>query len=385
MIYMKPWRWLKIYSVILAGGYSNRFYPFRDKPLYKIMGKALIEYWIDAVKEISDEVVVITNKENNEKIKKLGVKTIVQNKHGIPHAIKKIPFSENVLLINSNDFIDFNLLKRIKEEGTIFYKKVDNYVPGGYILNENGISIIEKPGEEILNKTRMFNIMIHYHPRFSDIVEEMEKLGLDDEANYEVAVSKKAKNYKLIKVENHFTIKYPFHVLDAINVLLKIKENKINGEVSKNSIVKNSYIAENAKVGDFSKVVNSYIGSNTVIGDHTLIRDSIIEDNCMIGRSEIARSHINDNVGVHGSYIGDSVIGKNVNFGFGSVTANMRHDGKEIYFYTKDGKKVPTGRKKLGAFVKDNVHLGIMTKIYPGRIVDRNTLPGEEVRFLKNE
>ncbi len=375
-----------MYSVILAGGQSNRFYPFGDKSLYKIMGKTLIEYWINAVKDISEEVIVITNRENNDKIKKFGVKTIVQDKHGIPHAIKKIPFSENVLLINSNDFIDFNLLKKIGKEGTIFYKEVDKYIPGGYIIkNENGISIIEKPGKEILNKTRMFNIMVHYHPKFSEIVEEIEKLGLEEESNYEAAISKKAKNYKLIKVDHHFTIKYPFHVLDAVNVLLKLKENKIDGEVSKNSIVKNSYIAEGAKVGDFSKVVNSYVGPNTIIGDHTLIRDSIIEENCVIGRSEIARSHINDNVGVHGSYIGDSVVGKNVNFGFGSVTANMRHDGKEIYFYTKDGKKIPTGRKKLGAFVKDNVHLGILTKIYPGRIVDHDTLPGEEVRFLKNE
>ncbi len=373
-----------MYGVILAGGYSNRFYPFRDKPLYKIMGKSLIEYWINALKQISEEIVIIGNKENEKELKKFGIKVIVQDMHGIPHAIKKIPFTENVLIVNSNDLVDFELLKKISNQGTIFYKEVDHYIPGGYIL-EDEFSIIEKPGEEILKKTNKFNIMIHYHPNFSEIVEEMEKLGLDAEANYETAVAKKAKNYKLIKVNEHFTIKYPFHVLDAVRFFLKRKENKILGNVSKTAIVKDSYVSETAKIGDFSKVINSYIGENVIIGDHTLVRDSIIENNVIIGRSEIARSHINENTMVHGAYIGDSVIGKNVNVGFGTVTANFRHDGKEIFFYTKEGKKISTGKNKLGAFVKDNIHLGIMTRIYPGRIVDHNTLPGEEVRFLKNE
>ncbi len=38
-----------MYGVILAGGYSTRFYPFSDKPLYKIMGKTLLEHWISAI------------------------------------------------------------------------------------------------------------------------------------------------------------------------------------------------------------------------------------------------------------------------------------------------------------------------------------------------
>ncbi len=382
-----------MYGVILAGGISRRFYPFTEKPLYKIMGKTLIKRWYDELSKIADEVLIIANEYNKDKIKEeiKDAKIIIQKKHGLPYAIKSIPYTENVLIVNSNDVINFELLRKIKEIekagiGAIFYKEVKRYIPGGYIVLEgNSKKVFEKPGEEILERTNMFNIMIHYHPKFSDVIEEIEKLGLDDETNYEVAVSKKAESYKLIKANEHFTIKYPFHILDAVEFFLDKKENGVYGEVSEHAVVRNSYVAKTAKIGNFSKVVNSYIGENVIIGDHTLIRDSIIEDGVIIGRSEIARSHVNENTMIHGAYIGDSVVGKNVNIGFGSVTANFRHDGKEIMFYTKDGAKIRTGRNKLGAFIRDGVHLGIMTKIYPGRIVDRDTLPGEEVRFLKNE
>jgi NDP-sugar pyrophosphorylase family protein len=41
-----------------------------------------------------------------------------------------------------------------------------------------------------------------------------------------------------------------------------------------------------------------------------------------------------------------------------------------------------TGRHKLGGIIGDNVHTGINTLIYPGRIIstDGTTLPGEIVK-----
>ena len=41
-----------------------------------------------------------------------------------------------------------------------------------------------------------------------------------------------------------------------------------------------------------------------------------------------------------------------------------------------------TGRRKLGVIIGDNVHTGINTLIYPGRIIDTDgsTLPGEVVK-----
>ena len=45
-------------------------------------------------------------------------------------------------------------------------------------------------------------------------------------------------------------------------------------------------------------------------------------------------------------------------------------------------KLIDTGRQKLGAIIGDNVHLGINTLIYPGRVIDsgKSTIPGEIIK-----
>jgi bifunctional UDP-N-acetylglucosamine pyrophosphorylase/glucosamine-1-phosphate N-acetyltransferase len=55
-----------------------------------------------------------------------------------------------------------------------------------------------------------------------------------------------------------------------------------------------------------------------------------------------------------------------VNFGAGTITANLRHDGQNNLSEV-GGRLVDTGRRKLGTVVGDNVHTGIHTSIYPGR------------------
>ncbi len=129
----------------------------------------------------------------------------------------------------------------------------------------------------------------------------------------------------------------------------------------------NAIIGKNCKIGP-----NCYIRGNTTIGDH-----------CHIGQSvEIKNSIIlsHTNVG-HLSYIGDSVIGANVNLGAGTTTSNLRHDGKNHRSMCA-GELVDTGRRKFGTIIGDHVHTGINTSIYPGRKLwpNTNTRPAEVVK-----
>jgi bifunctional UDP-N-acetylglucosamine pyrophosphorylase/glucosamine-1-phosphate N-acetyltransferase len=88
----------------------------------------------------------------------------------------------------------------------------------------------------------------------------------------------------------------------------------------------------------------------------------------------------------HFSYIGHSVIGEDVNIAAGTVTSDYRHDGKE-HTTMINGRKIGTNRRKLGAFIGDNVRTGINTSIYPGRKIwpGMFTLPGEIVKEDKME
>ncbi len=65
------------------------------------------------------------------------------------------------------------------------------------------------------------------------------------------------------------------------------------------------------------------------------------------------------------AYAGDSVLGRNVSFGAGAVTGNLRLDEAEIASSMGD-EKLNTGRTKCGALVGDGCRVGIHVGINPG-------------------
>jgi len=127
------------------------------------------------------------------------------------------------------------------------------------------------------------------------------------------------------------------------------------------------------------------IGKNCKIGPNCYLRGSTsIGDNCHVGQGvEIKNSILSHGASVgHLSYVGDSVIGPKANFGAGTVTSNLRHDGTN-HRSSVNGTLIDTGRRKFGAIIGANVHTGINTSIYPGRKIGAglSTLPGEIVKY----
>jgi bifunctional UDP-N-acetylglucosamine pyrophosphorylase/glucosamine-1-phosphate N-acetyltransferase len=147
------------------------------------------------------------------------------------------------------------------------------------------------------------------------------------------------------------------------------------------------YVDGRLQVGKGTKILpgvviegDVIIGDNCKVGPNCYIRGSTsIGDKCHVGQAvEIKNSILlpGTNVG-HLSYLGDSILGEKVNFGAGTITSNLRHDGGS-HRSPIDGQMVDTGRRKLGAIVGDGVHTGIHTSIYPGRKLwpKTTTLPG---------
>lgn len=126
------------------------------------------------------------------------------------------------------------------------------------------------------------------------------------------------------------------------------------------------------------------IGEGCKIGPNCYIRGATsIGDRCHIGQSvEIKNSIVLEDTNVgHLSYVGDSILGKKVNFGAGTTVSNLRHDHGNHKSMVGEG-LVDTGRRKLGVMVGDGVHTGIGTLIYPGRKIwpGMTTRPGEVVQ-----
>jgi bifunctional UDP-N-acetylglucosamine pyrophosphorylase/glucosamine-1-phosphate N-acetyltransferase len=73
------------------------------------------------------------------------------------------------------------------------------------------------------------------------------------------------------------------------------------------------------------------------------------------------------------SFIGDSVIGENVDIGTGTVTVNRRLDFSPVWVKFGDFER-DTHLTKLGSFIGDNVTIGASNTIMPGTIIEPNTV-----------
>lgn len=95
-----------------------------------------------------------------------------------------------------------------------------------------------------------------------------------------------------------------------------------------NSVIINSIIKENTIVYS-SYIEDSEIGCDCVVGPFAHIRPNTkIANNVKVGNFvEIKKSEIESGTKIsHLTYVGDSVVGKNCNFGCGTITCN--YDGK---------------------------------------------------------
>ncbi len=111
-----------------------------------------------------------------------------------------------------------------------------------------------------------------------------------------------------------------------------------------------SFIGGNVKAEDNvkiiqSRVLNSNIGANSTIGPFSHLREGVeIASNVRIGNFvEVKKSRVSDCTNVsHLSYIGDASLGREVNIGAGTITANYN---------------ALTGEKSLTA-IKDRAKIG---------------------------
>ena len=83
----------------------------------------------------------------------------------------------------------------------------------------------------------------------------------------------------------------------------------------------------------------------------------------------------------HYNYVGDSILGFKSHMGAGSITSNVKSD-KTLVEVKCNGNVIPTGLKKMGAVLGDNVEVGCGSILNPGTVIgcDTNIYPLSSVR-----
>ncbi|PWN63175.1 LpxA family transferase [Chryseobacterium oncorhynchi] len=170
--------------------------------------------------------------------------------------------------------------------------------------------------------------------------------------------------------------KFPWEITDQLEILLieKIKtlsdDYIINGgiaihksaEIEQGAVLKGTLIInENCRVGAYAYLRGPiFLGKSVNIGPGSEIKQSIILDYS-------ATAHFN--------YIGNSIIGKNVNFEAGSICANHFNEREEknisvIY----NNQIISTGINKFGSLVGDDCKIGANAVLSPGSILNKKTI-----------
>ncbi len=127
-----------------------------------------------------------------------------------------------------------------------------------------------------------------------------------------------------------------------------------------------------------------FIGPETEIRPGAYIRGGVwIGESCVVGaNTEIKRAILLRHAKApHLNYVGDSILGADVNLGAGTILSNFRHDGETIRI-PANGRRIDTGQRKLGAILGDGVLTGCNSVLHPGVVVGRGTqiYPGVQLR-----
>lgn len=380
-------------AVILAAGSSSRFQPLsenRHKGLTEVLGRPIIEHTIEELERLGiDDVIVVQGPEKKfEETIESDADFVVQDEpRGMGHALRQAEhlLDEKFLVLNpyhatSSHIIEDLIRKSDEEDSELGFVSRETERPEDYGILEiedgKATGVTEKPEPEEAPSNHRIVGMYLLGPEFFSHLDEVEEW----EYQFEDALDRQASENPGTVVfidEETVSIKYPWNLFEFVEELMEDREDNISEEASiadSATISGDVIIEEGAKIYENATIRGpAFIGENVTVGNNTLIRDhTALERGVTVGaNTEIKNSVFLPNSSIHSEYFGDSVVGHNTKIGAGTITANrkFRKDGErpeiESNLIEKDYSQ-ESGRSFLGAFIGDNVDIGINVSIMPG-------------------
>ena len=167
---------------------------------------------------------------------------------------------------------------------------------------------------------------------------------------------------------------YPWEALKGIGELIRQLGSRLD-EKEYTKISDDVWVHNTAKVAP-----TAYLGGPAIIGADTEVRhgafirgSALVGKGCVVGNSvELKNVILFDCVQVpHYNYVGDSILGYRAHMGAGSLTSNVKSDKTLVVIHGEQ--EIPTGRKKVGAFLGDYAEVGCNSVLNPGTVVGRNS------------
>ncbi len=388
-------------AFILAAGKGASLNPFsatRPIPMISVGGQTIFDNTLDLLKKSGvNDIYVVVGHQKEKLIDRIGdhvdnglnLHYIEQRKKGeIGDAVmqlkNKVSPGEYFMLIYGDTITSANIFSKAQQSFHSFKCAVasiclppTNQLFGNVFLNAHMeiTKIIEKPKGNNLGNYVLSGVFI-LPESFFGLLEKSHN-------SMEKALKKIVKGEGLMASmweDEWLDIVYPWEIMTANKIIMD--------SWTESSIAKTAVLEANVTIQGIVRIENDVvikagavlegpcsIGKGTYIGNNSLIRSyTSVGSNCSVGYGvELKNCIVLDNSKIGRlSFIGDSVLGENVDFGAGSMTVNRTVDWKPIVIKT-GGKKLRTGMVKVGAFIGDGVVIGAGNTISPGTVI----LPGK--------
>ncbi|UHQ95348.1 bifunctional sugar-1-phosphate nucleotidylyltransferase/acetyltransferase [Haloterrigena alkaliphila] len=387
-------------AVVLAAGEGTRIRPLSSavpKPMLPVADRPLVAHTVDtAVDAGADEIVLVIGYKGEtvrnyfgDEYRGTPVSYAVQTEQaGTADAVAAArdridgPFA----VLNGDNLYDPAAIDRLFAEcPAVCAVEVDDPRNYGVLATDDGtvVDITEKPADP---PTNLANAGAYAFPEEArEWLEVSESERGEREITDVLATVVERFAVTPVTLERWLDVGRPWELLAANEWKLGDLEGRVDGEVSEDAHLEGDVVVETGATVQSGAVIEgpALIRSGATVGPNAYVRGAtLVGEDAELGNGvEIKNSVLSRGASVsHLSYVGDSVLGRDVNFGAGTNVANLRHDEADVRFTVK-GERVSTGRRKFGVVAGDDVKTGINTSLTPGLklTTGATTRPGETV------
>jgi UDP-N-acetylglucosamine diphosphorylase / glucose-1-phosphate thymidylyltransferase / UDP-N-acetylgalactosamine diphosphorylase / glucosamine-1-phosphate N-acetyltransferase / galactosamine-1-phosphate N-acetyltransferase len=155
--------------------------------------------------------------------------------------------------------------------------------------------------------------------------------------------------------------------------------SEIRGEVAPGAFVAKEgvFVAEGAVVEPTAWVAGpTILGPGTVVRHGAYVRGNVLcGRKCVIGHTTEAKGSIflDGAKAPHFAYVGDSILGRDVNLGAGTKLSNLKMLGKTVTLRWGD-RVIDTGLRKFGAVIGDGSETGCNSVLSPGVVLGKGCM-----------
>lgn len=185
-------------------------------------------------------------------------------------------------------------------------------------------------------------------------------------------------------------IEYVWEVLSKIKGYIKqVIQPEILGKIMDGAFLS----GDDIQIGKGTVVEpGAFISGPTIIGENTQVRQGayvrgnvIVGNECIVGHTTEMKNAImlNRAKAGHFAYIGDSILGNEINLGAGTKLANFKFENLSSPMNIKVEDKIyKTGLRKFGVILGDRTETGCNSVIGPGTLISRKSIiyPNTTVR-----